>query len=61
MTEDKKPTDGDIPRKKNMHLVIPVELHRRMKFMCVLKDITLREFAETAFRSLLEAEEEKIQ
>lgn len=43
-----------------MHLVIPADLHRRMKFMCVLKDITLKEFAETAFKALLDQEEEKI-
>jgi len=44
-------------RVRNMHIVIPQELHQKVKMMCVIKDVTLREFTETALKEKLERDE----
>jgi len=47
----------DGPPKKNMHIVVPNDLHLRVKMMCVISGTTLREFTEIALREKLEKDE----
>lgn len=63
-TEEPKKDQGKgakatVPLKvKNMHIMVPQDLHLRVKMMCVIKDVTLREFTEQALREKLERDEE---
>ena len=64
----KKPRDNpgeaeepDVPQEiKNMHIVVPTGLHTRVRMMCVIKDITLREFTNQALEEKLERDEKDL-
>jgi ribosomal protein S25 len=50
-----------VPQKiKNMHIVVPDQLHTRVRMMCVIKDITLREFTNQALVEKLERDEKDL-
>ena len=58
-----KETDGSQPPKedvKNLHVVVPVSFHRRVKMLCAMQSLTLKNYTLMALEEKVARDEEAI-
>jgi len=60
MPKDKEPPDQDRGKIKSLHVELPEDFHRRVKMLCVLQGVTLKDYASTALEEKVARDEASI-